>query len=137
MIALIIVGILSTIAVETYNYAWDKANIAQAKADIVNISSTLERYYATNQGYPDSLADIGLGSMLDHWGNPYQYLNIATQKGKGKLRRDRKDNPINTDFDLYSMGKDGESKMQLHNAVSLDDIVRARNGAFIGLAADY
>lgn len=58
-------------------------------------------------------------------------------KGKGKARKDRKLNPLNSDFDLYSLGKDGASKTQLTNKVSLDDTVRANDGAFVGLAADY
>lgn len=54
-----------------------------------------------------------------------------------KARKDRKLNPLNSDFDLYSLGKDGLSKPQLTNRDSLDDIVRANDGAFVGLAANY
>ena len=45
--------------------------------------------------------------------------------------------PINSDFDLYSMGEDGKSKSPLTAKPSHDDIVRANDGAFIGLATDY
>jgi len=45
--------------------------------------------------------------------------------------------PINTDFDLYSMGPDGRSAPPLTAKHSRDDIVRANDGAFIGLASDY
>lgn len=41
------------------------------------------------------------------------------------------------DFDLYSYGPDGQSKQQLDNKVSRDDVVRASDGAFIGIAADF
>lgn len=45
--------------------------------------------------------------------------------------------PLNTDFDLYSVGKDGLSKATLAPPQSHDDIIRANNGRFIGLASDY
>ena len=45
--------------------------------------------------------------------------------------------PINSDFDLYSMGPDGESSPPLTAKSSRDDIVRANNGNFIGTAQGY
>jgi len=48
----------------------------------------------------------------------------------------RKLNPLNTDFDLYSMGSDGDSKGPLSAKASRDDIVRANNGDFIGRSED-
>jgi general secretion pathway protein G len=45
--------------------------------------------------------------------------------------------PINSDFDLYSVGKDGQSQDPLTAPVSRDDIVRANNGRFVGLASTY
>jgi general secretion pathway protein G len=75
---------------------------------------------------------------LDPWGNEYQYLNIrAAGGGVGGFRKDGNLNPLNTDFDLYSMGADGSSAGPLSAKKSRDDIVRANNGAFIGLGEDY
>ena len=45
--------------------------------------------------------------------------------------------PLNSDFDLYSMGRDGESVAPLTAAKSREDVVRAANGAFIGLASKF
>ncbi|MGI9262323.1 MAG: prepilin-type cleavage/methylation domain-containing protein, partial [Woeseiaceae bacterium] len=74
----------------------------------------------------------------DPWGNDYQYLNIrAAGPGKGAFRKDGNLNPLNTDFDLYSMGADAASAGPLSAKNSRDDIVRANNGAFIGLGEDY
>jgi general secretion pathway protein G len=74
----------------------------------------------------------------DPWGRPYVYLNIrAAGPGNSGLRKDGKLNPLNTDFDLYSCGKDGDSIGPLSAKASRDDIVRANNGAFIGLGEDY
>src|SRR3546814_2125030 len=46
-------------------------------------------------------------------------------------------NPLNSDFDLYSMGKDGVTKSQITNKDSLDDVLRANDGAFVDLAANF
>ncbi|MGD9272343.1 MAG: hypothetical protein PVH08_14815, partial [Syntrophobacterales bacterium] len=54
-------------------------------------------------------------------------------KGKGK----GKGSPLNSDYDLYSMGTDGMSAPALTNDVSQDDIIRADDGAYTGLAAEY
>lgn len=83
------------------------------------------------------LADVGNGGKLDPWGHAYKYVDLTGVGGIGKARKDHKVNPINSDFDLYSMGKDGVSQSQLTQKSSLDDIVRARDGAFVGLAADF
>ena len=87
--------------------------------------------------WPLTLNDIGRANLSDPWGNPYQYHNFDTAQGVGKMRRDRFVNPLNSDYDLYSMGKDGESKKQINDQDSLDDIIRANDGAFIGLASEY
>jgi general secretion pathway protein G len=53
------------------------------------------------------------------------------------MRKDRNLVPINSDYDLYSMGPDGESMPPLTAARSRDDIVRANNGGFVGTAEAY
>jgi len=45
--------------------------------------------------------------------------------------------PINSDFDLYSMGKDGRSVAPLTAKDSRDDIVRANDGGYVGLASEF
>ena len=79
-----------------------------------------------------------MGGLLDPWTHPYQYLRINGANIKGSsLRKDKSLVPVNTDFDLYSMGKDGASVSPFTAKQSRDDIVRANNGKFVGLAADY
>ena len=74
----------------------------------------------------------------DPWDNPYTYMNIASAvAGFDDIRKDKNLNPLNSDFDLYSVGRDGESAVPLSAEKSHDDIVRINNGAFIGLAKDY
>ena len=73
----------------------------------------------------------------DPWGNPYQYTNIATVTGLGKLRKDRFLVPINSDFDLFSMGPDGRFASALTAKISQDDIIRGSDGRYFGVASGY
>jgi general secretion pathway protein G len=136
LIAMVLAGVITSIAMLTYNNYTYKGQIATAKSDIFTIAAAIDVYAAQHDAYPDSLADVGLSTKLDPWGNAYVYYNVDAY-GKGHARKDRALNPINTDFDLYSMGKDGKTKSQITQKYSLDDIIRARNGAFIGLASDF
>jgi len=131
-----VLGIIAAIAYPTYKDYLLEAQIEIAKGDIRNIEQLLFRYRLNHTTYPDTL-DSMPGIPLDPWDNPYQYLNIGTAKGKGKQRKDHSMVPINSDYDLYSMGPDGKSVSPLTAAASHDDIVRANDGGFIGVATDY
>jgi general secretion pathway protein G len=139
IVTVAIIGMLSAIALPTYSGYIEKAKIVRAVSDIVNISKAITAYNLDidNNMYPQSLAEVGYGTFEDPWGNPYQYFNIQTAKGKGGMRKDRFLVPINTDYDLYSMGKDGKSTPPLTAKASQDDIIRANDGAYIGLASNF
>jgi general secretion pathway protein G len=137
LIVLAIVVILAGIAVSAYGRYRDKLRVSQAVSDIGAIATAIRLRAEDTREFPGSLAEIGLGGKLDPWGRPYQYLNLETKKGNGMARKDKKLAPLNSDFDLYSMGKDGQSLAPLVPPVSRDDVVRARDGSFIGLAADF
>jgi len=136
LVAVAIIGILGSISYPLYSDYIDNIKIKTACMDIQNISTAIAKYYTDYQKYPDSLNEVGFGSYLDPWKNPYQYLNIQTAKGNGPMRKNRFLVPINSDFDLYSMGKDGQSVPPLTAKVSRDDVIRASDGAFIGLASN-
>lgn len=139
LLVLSIVGVTATIAYPSYTQYFDKSKNALAVSDIRAIEQAIDRFYTAFERYPDSLVEIGLNGMLDPWENPYQYLRIdgGGLKGKGKLRKDKSLVPVNSDFDLYSMGKDGASVAPFTAKASRDDIVRANNGGYLGPAADY
>jgi len=44
---------------------------------------------------------------------------------------------VNSDYDLYSRGSDGLTDLVLNADVARDDIVRAGDGDFVGLAANF
>lgn len=131
-----ILGVLSMIAVPSYQWHINEKDIALAKGDIFGISDCIERASIVTGQFPLTLNEVGCGKT-DPWDNPYEYLNISTVKGKGKLRKDKSLNPINTFYDLYSMGKDGLSTSPLTAKNSQDDIILANDGGFIGLAIDF
>ena len=134
-----ILGILASIAIVIYQDYKTKAKNSAAVAQITNLSMALTNYRAEQGVYPDDLSQIPGGNQLDPWQQPFQYLNIENggSNWHGKCRRDRNLNPLNTDYDLYSIGADGQTAKQVNNKVSLDDIIRANNGSFIGLGADF
>jgi len=109
----------------------------RAVGDLHSIATIIIGYQAVQARFPDTLDDVGYGDWKDPWRNPYQYLNFANVKGKGKMRKDRFLVPINSCFDLYSMGPDGQSVPPLTAKVSRDDVIWANDGGFIGLASDY
>lgn len=137
MVALGIVAVLAAIALPSYSAYRDRVRIDQARKDITMMAPAIERYQLDARAYPDSLADAGLGTLRDPWGRPYEYLPLDGGRNRGRARKDHSLVPINTDFDLYSRGPDGRSAPPLTSALSRDDIVRANNGAFVGVAADY
>lgn len=136
MMAGALLALLAAIAIPSYQQYVDTARDKAAVGDIALISEAVQRYYTNHLALPATLADIQYSSYLDPWGHPYQYLNFA-HATRGQMRKDRNLVPINSDYDLYSMGKDGASSPPLTAATSRDDIVRAADGSFIGLASQY
>ena len=107
--------------------------------DVGVLQARIDKYYSDNNTYPTTLADLNLPATetTDPWGFQYQYINHALVAGAGHIRRDRSLNPLNPDYDLYSVGKDGDSKMPITAAESQDDVIRALGGAYIGLASGF
>ena len=136
LLVIAIVATLAAIAIPMYADKIEKAKIARATADIRTIGTELSAYEIENKTYPNSLTDIRNPVPLDSWGNSYKYTKVAGAV-VGGLRKDKFLVPLNTDFDLYSMGKDGKSKPPLTAKDSWDDIVRANNGTYVGLASEY
>ena len=131
-----ILGTLSSIAVPAYSRYVEKARITTCIAEIRMLEKGIFAYEGKNGNLPNNLNNLGLGNVLDPWGNPYQYLVVAGTP-IGKLRKDRFLVPLNSDFDLYSMGQDGNTLPPLTAHASHDDIIRANDGGYVGLASEY
>jgi general secretion pathway protein G len=133
-----IIGVLTAIALPSYQQYIERAEVDTALVDIEMIQQKIVRYIASGNALPPAnLNAIGLGNKKDPWGNNYEYLRFFGINGNGSFRKNRNMVPINTDYDLYSKGKNSDSKLPIVNPVSQDDIIRARNGNFIGLASDF
>lgn len=115
-IVTVIVGVLASMAAPMVQGVREKALVARAIGDMKAIEIELNQYTVTNMLPPADLAPIERDGMLDPWGNPYAYLAINVGGGGGKggapagARKDKFLVPINSDFDLYSMGPDGLSQ---------------------------
>lgn len=139
MVVLVIASLLASLAVPAYQQFISRAKVAKSIGDIQSMHVKLEEFrLKNNDQLPASLNELNMGISLDPWGQPYEYLNILTAApGNGELRKDGNLNPLNTDYDLYSIGADGTSAGPLSAQASRDDIVRANDGAYIGLGEDY
>ena len=137
MVALAIIGVLGLLASASYNGYIEKTRVHKASVDIVGIQFAIKQYEINNSVLPDDLGAIGQAAKLDPWGRPYVYVNLQGKNGNGSARKDHKLNPLNSDYDLYSLGKDGLTKPQITQKDSLDDVIRAHDGAFVGLASDF
>ncbi|MGK0262968.1 MAG: hypothetical protein ACI8UD_001615, partial [Planctomycetota bacterium] len=67
-------------------------------------------------------------------GNFSLFTGVPTETTR---RRDRYMFPLNTDYDLFSLGPDHETAASLGESVGMDDVIRANNGGFFGLASNY
>ncbi len=142
IILVAIVGILCGIAAPIYADFRYKAQVEVARATIREIEAGIHLYYYKKQiegkgKYPETLSEVMEHLPFDPWGNPYQYLSSTDANWSAGCRRDRYMNPLNNDFDLFSKGRDGDSRPSLTHLYSRDDVIRGRNGAFVGLGKDY
>ena len=144
LLVVAIAGTLLALIIPAYTNLLEKSRTNQAIADIAKISRELDDFLIDNGALPETLLELNQDSkpvtLTDPWGNPYEYLAILGKKKsevQGLWRKDRFLVPINSDYDLYSRGNDEISIPPLTAQASWDDIIRAGNGGFIGLAHKY
>lgn len=121
MVVVIIIGLLAAVVVPQFLGRVDDARVAKAKQDIQAIETALTMYKLDNFSYPT--ADQGLKALVtkpddatvknwraggylkrvnkDPWGNDYIYAVPGTHNG---------------DYDLYSLGADGQPGGEKANA---------------------
>jgi general secretion pathway protein G len=138
MIGVAILSIVAALAIPLYEGYVNEARIGTAIQEIRQIEVILNDRYLDNDP-PATLAAAGI-NMTDPWGNPYRYLWLRGNPDpavNGQRRRDKSMNPVNTDYDLYSVGMDGLTAAQFTAGEARDDVVRANDGDFVGLAGDH
>lgn len=136
-VALSLVAVLTALALPMINGWRDKIKIKQATDDLMAMSLVIDAFHLDSDRFPASLTEIKRGGLKDPWGRAYVYLNLTSPANIGMARKDHALVPLNTDYDLYSRGADGQSMSPLTATVSRDDILRANNGRFFGLASTY
>ncbi len=138
-IVVAIIGLLGAIAIPSYIGHAKRAKVRQAIADIRSIEFAISSYVNEYGQPPNDLTWAADRIPMDPWGNAYRYLNLQSGDPgiNGKRRRDKNLNPVNSDYDLYSRGPDGETSAQLNAKKARDDIVRAADGRFVGIAEEF
>jgi general secretion pathway protein G len=150
LISVAILVTLAAIAVPlTKDYIY-RANVARSATEIRGLEKEIIFYRTEFGRYPGwngmwtSLQEIGRDNFRDPWGTFYQYRNLENgpqaKDNKPKFcRRDRSYNPLNYDFDLYSVGPDRQlpTNYQITKGTGADDIVRAANGKYVGEGSKF
>ncbi len=129
----ILMGVLALMAFFAYRKYVYKAEVITAVSDIAAMEKVIYGYTIDYGGsYPPDLSAVDYGGFKDPWGNVYVYeldLTLAPRT-KGGVN-------INTDYDLYSSGRDGISAPDVAAPASLDDVIRAGDGQYKGRAEQY
>jgi general secretion pathway protein G len=142
-----IVALLAAIAYPTYTRQVEKAQTGTASRDISAIAQEIEKFQTRMGRLPLDLGEISMSGLRDPWHSPYVYLNMFENETNFRVgggvgtppntRQDAFGRPVNSDYDLYSFGPDGISVPSLKGSASLDDVVRCKDGSFIGQARDF
>lgn len=135
MVVVSIIGILAAIGTISYFSFIEKARTISAVNEINSIIKNIRIYQIDNPPpLPLNLVsfDSGYADFRDPWGNVYQYT-APPVRTKSADPTDL----INTEFDVYSLGRDGQSALDINAAVSQDDIIVADDGHYIGMASRY
>jgi general secretion pathway protein G len=136
MIVVAIISTLAALATPMFSVYVGKIKVTLAVQDIRNLDREISDFEAENGRLPVNLGEIGQGALMDPWGNPYQYQPLSSVP-PGKWRKNKFLVPINSAYDLWSMGPDGKSVSPLTAESSRDDIIKANDGSFIGPASAY
>lgn len=150
LVTLVIMAVLATIATPLFGSSKPdcdnpdarqsplmRAKLAKITGDMGKIHMSLGKFELSNNRYPDTLAEAGLGDVKDPWGNPYQYFVVFENPNSGKVRKDHNLHPVNRNYDLYSMGSDGVTASPFTSTLGKDDVVMANDGDYFGLACQY
>ena len=131
-----LIGIIMTIVTPRLNGLIDEARDASAVGDISAIRDDIMGYLAQHDSLPASLSDVGRSGTRDPWNQPYVYVNFNGDPPED-ARVDQFGVTLNSEFDLYSLGKDGATSPSIMTQSSQDDVVLANDGGFIGSATGY
>ncbi|HEX4025140.1 MAG TPA: type II secretion system major pseudopilin GspG [Steroidobacteraceae bacterium] len=113
MVVVIIIGLLAAVVVPQVMGNVDKARVTKTKSDIRTIETALTMYKLDNFTYPT--AEEGLKALVEkpndpnvqNW-RPGGYLQHLNKDGWGRDYQYQIPGTHGTDYDLYSLGADGQ-----------------------------
>lgn len=132
LVVVAIIGILSGIGLSGFGRVRVQARNTRAAAEIRVIEKDINSYAVEKGTYPPSLAEIGRADLIDPWGHRYEYRLYSPGTMRHYASVDQ-----NLDYDLFSVGSDGDFDPSLLDAKSKDDIVRLNEGRWVGSVANY
>jgi general secretion pathway protein G len=124
-----LIGIIATLSIPAFNNYVNRTKSRRAMSEIRTLGTELSAFALDKGTNPTSLGDINRSGYLDPWKRPYVFTNIA---GGGAPLEGAFD-PLNKDFDLYSLGADGLSAIADGDPTNEDDIVRFNDGSYVGM----
>jgi general secretion pathway protein G len=133
LIAALVIGTITPV----YLKIIEKKRIDYTIDEINQFQRDINRFERKFNRYPSDLSEIYPGTPIDPWGTPYHYLNIRNAQGMVNTRTNNDIAPINGDYDLFSAGPDKVTLSPVSASESRDDIIRGRNGNFIGIATEF
>jgi general secretion pathway protein G len=113
MVVVIIIGLLAAVIVPEVIHRVDDARVAKAKQDIQALETALTMYRLDNSKYPST--EQGLQALVQqptdpsirHW-RPGGYLQHVSKDPWGNDYQYASPGQHNKDYDLYSLGADGQ-----------------------------
>lgn len=110
-----------------YGFGIQGNDEVSARDRATNIAGALSRTVGTEE--LDALTNAIAGST-----GFSLYVGVAVTDTR---RRDQFLLPLNDDYDLFSLGADGRTSVSLSHGIAKDDVIRANNGGFFGVAGEY
>jgi prepilin-type N-terminal cleavage/methylation domain-containing protein len=100
LVVVAIVAMLGAIAVPNFLAMRDKAVFNDTIVILRKLSARIDLFAMEKDRYPDTLAEAGLETIKDEWGNDFIYnpFHIAAKKD---LRKFKNLQPINDDYVLF------------------------------------
>lgn len=138
MVVIAIIGIIAAIAIPNYQNFVQKGKEAEAMGIVRSIEGDVEAFFAKNNYFPDRNELYGGTMPEDPWGKAMVYIPLDGYPAYLPVAKvDQSMTPLNSDYDIYSVGHDGLTNRVVTNDNVLDDLLRANNGSFVGRGKEY
>ncbi len=114
---------------------------AAAIAKLLKVDIKIKTFELNHNRYPDTIDELvghgGLGiTEEDLWvdGSRMIFTPVWNTTNMGKVRKYKDIHPVNLNYDLYTLGRDGKTATPFTSQPGCDDIVVANDGQYVGYA---